>query len=50
MTPGIILLSTVNSEMLHPFFQHQRTTDMDGIVTTILTGPLKRIAHKMKKL
>lgn len=47
MAPSTAVLSTVTSEMLHPL-RHQRITDTDETVKTILTGPLSRIACKRK--
>lgn len=47
MAPSTVVLSTVTSEMLHPLL-HQRITDMNETVKTILTGPLNRISYKMK--
>lgn len=46
MAPSTVVLSTVTSKMLHPFL-HQRITDTDGTVMTILTGPLNRTACKI---
>lgn len=43
MVPNTVVLSTVTSEMLQ-LFLHQRITDTDETVKTILTGPLNRTA------
>lgn len=43
MAPSTVVLNIVTSEILHPFL-HQRITDTDETVKTILAGPLNRTA------